>query len=292
MVNSKTIEWCGSVSADGSTLYFCSDRPQLWGACSIYRTSITPIVDFNGDGTVNEVEVQILLANWGKDEPLCDIGPTALGDGVVDMQDLAVLTQCATQDLIDPTLTACWTFDETEGAVAYDAAGTSDGLLLGEPVWQPNAGAVGGALRLDGIDDHVAAPFTRDPCKNPFSLFAWVKGGKPGQVIFAQQGTANWLRADATGALMTDLRSPGRFSRPLSSQTAITDGNWHRVGLTWDGSTRTLYVDDVCVAQDTQDGLKSTIAGLVIGSGKDLAGNSFWSGLIDEVRLYDRIIRP
>ena len=293
LVNSSTIEWCASVSPDGSTLYFCSDRPNLWGACSIYQTTISPIVDFNGDGKVDATEVRILVANWGKDEPLCDIAPTAMGDGIVDMQDLAVLTQYAARDVIDPTLMACWTFDESEGTVACDTAGTCDGTLLGGPAWQPEAGAVGGALQLDGLDDHVTAALPDDPRKHPFSLFAWVKGGKPGQVIFSQQGAADWLLADAsTGTLMTGLKSAGRLSRTLTSQAGITDGNWHRVGLTWDGSVRTLYVDDICVAQDTQNGLGSAYTDLIIGSGKDLAAGSFWSGLIDDVRLYKRVIKP
>jgi hypothetical protein len=293
LVNSSTIEWCGSLSADGSTLYFCSDQPSLWGPCSIYQTTISPIIDFNGDGKVDAAEVGILVANWGKDEPLCDIGPTAMGDGIVDMQDLAVLTQYTTKEVIDPTLIACWTFDESEGTLARDTTGTYDGILLGAPQWQPDAGAVGGAIELDGVDDHVAVPFTGDPRKHSFSLFAWVKGGKPGQVIFSQQGAADWLLADAsTGALMTGLKSSGRLSRTLTSQTGITDGNWHRVGLTWDGSVRTLYVDDVCVAQDTQSSLGSTCADVIVGGGKDLVPGSFWSGLIDDVRLYQRVIKP
>ena len=53
IVNSPAVEWCASISADGSTLYFCSDRPHVWGPCSIYQTTITPIVDFNGDGKVD-----------------------------------------------------------------------------------------------------------------------------------------------------------------------------------------------------------------------------------------------
>ena len=52
-VNSPSVEWCGSISPDGSTLYFTSDRPTTWGPCSIYQTAITPIVDFNGDGKVD-----------------------------------------------------------------------------------------------------------------------------------------------------------------------------------------------------------------------------------------------
>ena len=114
-VNTRHRVVLGSISADGSTLYFVSDRPTAWGPCSVYQTTITPVVDFNGDGKVDDAEVRALLDNWGKDEPLCDIGPTPFGDGVVDMQDMAVLTRYASQKLADPTLVACWELDEKEG---------------------------------------------------------------------------------------------------------------------------------------------------------------------------------
>jgi len=68
--------------------------------------------------------------------------------------------------------------------------------------------------------------------------------------------------------------------------------NWHRVGLTWDGSTRILYVDDVQVAKDTQAGLVGSQGGLYIGAGKVLESGSFFSGLIDDVRIYDRAVTP
>jgi len=42
---------------------------------------------------------------------------------------------------------------------------------------------------------------------------------------------------------------------PTSRPTVITDGTWHRVGFVWDGSKRTLYVDDVEVGSDTQSSL-------------------------------------
>ena len=137
------------------------------------------------------------------------------------------------------------------------------------------------------------APFADNLCERPFSLFAWVQGGKPGQAIFTQRGGTDWLLAEAsTGALATHLKSTGRTSRTLSSQAVITDGNWHRVALVWDGGTRTLYVDDALVAEDTQDNLKGAYQDLIIGSGANLAPGSFWSGLIDDVRLYNRVIKP
>lgn len=42
----------------------------------------------------------------------------------------------------------------------------------------------------------------------------------------------------------------------------VTDGNWHRIGFVWEGLYRTLYVDDVIVAQDTQDGLEGSSNGV------------------------------
>ena len=90
---------------------------------------------------------------------------------------------------------------------------------------------------------------------------------------------------------MTELKG-GRRSAALVSQTVITDGNWHRVGFTWDGSNRVLYVDDVLVAEDTLSGLAGTSAGLFIGASRSLDPGAFWSGMIDDVRIYDRALAP
>ena len=43
----------------------------------------------------------------------------------------------------------------------------------------------------------------------------------------------------------------------------ITDGAWHRIGFVWDGFNRSLYVDDILVAEDTQQGLGSSVGGCV-----------------------------
>ena len=127
------------------------------------------------------------------------------------------------------------------------------------------------------------------------SVFAWIKGGAPGQVVISQTGGGvNWLWADPSeGKLMTELQGTGRGAGALMSQTVITDGNWHRVGLVWDGSYRTLYVDDIEVAIDTQvqTGL-GRYGGLHLGAGSRLDAGSFFSGLIDDIRIYNRAVTP
>ncbi len=292
-VNTNNWEGNAELSADGRTLYFISDRSGGQGSSDLWEASISPIVDFNGDGKVDEAEVRIMAKSLGQDDPRCDIGPTPFGDGVVDMKDVAVLTQYAAQEVQDPTLLACWKFDETGGVVACECTQASDGTLVGGPIWRPEEGAVGGAIQLDGVDDHVTTELVCNPSRKPISVFAWIKGGAAGQVIVSQRAGANWLSVDAaTGALATELKNNTRFSCRLVSKAVITDGKWHRVGLVLDGVGRTLYVDGAVVAQDKQDHIIAAYGGLCIGTGKDLAAGSFWSGLVDDVRIYNRVVEP
>jgi len=187
-----------------------------------------------------------------------------------------------------PGLVAWWKLDETEGSIAYDSVWNYDAILNGEPVWQPDGGRANGALAFDGTDDYLSSDFIFNPAEAQFSVLAWIKGGTPGQVIVSQKHQANWLCADPLqGNLMTNLKALGRSGYPLTSQTVITDGAWHLAGLTWDGSNRILYVDGLEVAKDTQDQFENSFNGLYIGTGKNLEPGSFFSGLIDDVRIYN-----
>jgi hypothetical protein len=55
---------------------------------------------------------------------------------------------------------------------------------------------------------------------------------------------------------------------------------------------RVLYVDGIEVARDTQPALAGSTNGLNIGAGNKLEAGTFWSGLIDEVRIYNRAVKP
>jgi hypothetical protein len=64
------------------------------------------------------------------------------------------------------------------------------------------------------------------------------------------------------------------------------------VGFVLDGSHRILYVDDIEVGTDTQTSLVGSAGGLYVGAGSALTPGTFWSGLIDDVRVYDRAVKP
>ena len=57
----------------------------------------------------------------------------------------------------------------------------------------------------------------------------------------------------------------------------------------WDGSHRHMYLDGAEIAQDAS-ALSLAVGcdgGLNIGADKELSTSSYWSGLIDDVRIYN-----
>jgi serine/threonine-protein phosphatase CPPED1 len=254
-----------------------------------------PVADFDNDYKIGLRDFERLAQSWLQDDPSVDIVPEPFGDGIVDFRDMAVLAEYWLKDI---HLSAYWKLDETAGDIAYDSAvAPHNGNLMGQPIWQPAGGMVGGALLLDGDDDYVSTDFILDPSKGSFRVFAWIKGGQPGEVIISQKGSSgrSWLCTDAqTGALMTDLRFPGRASKSLVSQYIITDNQWHYIGVVWDGSYRSLYADGLEVAKDSEKitGLIGSTGGLYLGAGNTLEASGFFTGLIDEIRIYDPTVKP
>jgi len=188
-----------------------------------YDTGLTvSSPDFNADGIVDSADMCMIVDHWHTDNALYDIAPAPFGDGIVDIQDLIVLSEHL---FTYPGAVAYWKLDETEGIIAHDSVGDNDVFLMGDPAWQPDGGIVDGALQFDGIDDYFSTDFVLNPTEGPFSVFAWVKGGAPGQAVLSQMGEARWLCADTLeGNLMTELKGAGRGAAELPSQAIITDG--------------------------------------------------------------------
>ncbi|MBN1816562.1 MAG: family 10 glycosylhydrolase [Sedimentisphaerales bacterium] len=223
--------------------------------------------------------------------------PDLNGDCRVDMADFAVLVD---QWLMGPDYTteglhAYWALNETEGLWAYDSSGHGfTAQLKNNPLWRPQGGIVAGAIELDGVNDSLSAGFVLNPAEGPFSVFAWVKGGDDRQVILTQLDGVGvgreWLQIDTSnGYLITRLTDGTSL---LQSQTVITDGDWHHVGVVWDGLRRSLYVDGQQVAHDEEPiaGLQWCNGGLSIGAGKTGADYTFWDGLIDDMRIFARVL--
>jgi len=90
-INTRSADAVLRISEDGFMCYFSSSRPGGEGEFDVFQAPIVPIVDFDGDGYAGYSDLLILVECWGADEPMCDVGPTPLGDNMVDEADLKVL---------------------------------------------------------------------------------------------------------------------------------------------------------------------------------------------------------
>ncbi len=169
---------------------------ESFGKNGLMATSISGLVltalipDFDGNWTVDIEDLLILIEHWGQSDPSFDIAPAPAGDGVIDRDDLEVLMSYWGLEIPSPHLVAHWKLDEQEGAMARDSAGSHDATVIGVPAWLPTGGEIGGAMQFDGTT-WIAADTILDPANGPFAVFAWVKGGGPGQVILSQEEGTN-----------------------------------------------------------------------------------------------------
>lgn len=284
----ESTENCVFGGVDSRTLFITSTT-------SVYQVKMKvrgvrpPSSDFNGDGEINCADICLMVDQWHTDNPRYDIAPPLLGDGIVDVQDLIVLTDRF--EIEDSRLVARWGLDEQEWHIAYDSAGDNDAILNGDPMWQPTLGMINGALQFGGIDDYMSAPFILDPTAGPFSVFAWIKGSEAGRVIISQAGSlCDWLATDPTGKLQTTLPHPS--FPPLESDLVITDDVWHHIGLVCDAASTILYVDGAEAAGNNVPPILPAQGGLYIGAGKNLEPGTHWSGLIDDIRIYNVALSP
>ncbi|MEM4134512.1 MAG: LamG domain-containing protein, partial [Candidatus Micrarchaeia archaeon] len=65
----------------------------------------------------------------------------------------------------------------------------------------------------------------------------------------------------------------------------ILSGNWYHVAVTWGNGGRSIYLNGVQIASDSQT--PSYTPSQFIYIGKTFANYGFYNGYVDEVKLYN-----
>jgi len=198
----------------------------------------------------------------------------------------------------EPGLVGWWAFDEkTNSPVAFDCSGHGLGGKLRNVERAP--GIDGRALDCRGGSVEVAD----DPLLSPASaltLECWVKTGLAGQknawfvnrVSGADHKASTGFRFGLLGGKPCFEVPLTTFSHHLTAGAALPLGRWVHLAGTFDGRVMRLYVDGEERGTMERPGpLKPGSHPLCLGN-YEVNHAAYFTGLLDEVKLYDRALTP
>ena len=205
-------------------------------------------------------------------------------------------TASATPSAVTNLVTA-YGMNEGSGTTLADASGSGHtGTLVNGPAWVAGQATYGQALSFDGLDDavSVANPATYNFGTADFTIELWAKRNVLGGAqrhLFSKCHSTTWqsgckeLYFNPSNQLTF-----GSFATGDTVSSTIADTNWHHIAVTFTDSTNTLqiYVDGALATTATK-ALEADGAGHVVTLGNLLGSNPF-SGLLDDVRIYSRVL--
>jgi hypothetical protein len=218
--------------------------------------------------------------------------------------------------ITDPNLLCWWTFDEGAGTIAVDSSGHDHHGTFADntPQWVP--GIAGGALEFDGDGDHIID--TDGDYINgltALTVMVWIKsdlvGTDKGFIIFEEpQGrdTRN-IRYDQDmgGGLLNGIKygacvNPGDTDDDEDESPAnVQTTEWQHIAVTWASGAGAfpvgvnLYINGELQTPSTDEpsaeGVLTGYDRVIVGKGgKEESPDQSWDGLVDDVRIYDKVL--
>jgi subtilisin-like proprotein convertase family protein len=191
-------------------------------------------------------------------------------------------------------LVAAYGFNEGTGTSAADVSGIGNNGVVGSATWTAT-GKYGGALSFNGstarvnINDspslRLTTGMTLEAWVNPSTVSsAWRDVIYKGDDNYYLMGTTTSSSRPALGAIF----GASTYGEVYGTG-ALTANVWTHLAGTYDGTTERLYLNGVQVASRAQTGNILTSANPLTIGGDSFYGQYF-SGMIDEVRIYNRAL--
>jgi YD repeat-containing protein len=192
---------------------------------------------------------------------------------------------------------ASYNFDEGSGTTLVDRTGRGYTGTVAGATWSAS-GRYGGALSFDGVNDLVTIADAADlDLTTAMTIEAWVRpvaGTSDWRTVLMKErpdGLCYALYADNAASRPSGYLRVGSSDAQATGTAALAANTWAHLAMTYDGTIGRLYVNGTQVATVSPGGAMTTSAGALV-----LGGNSVWgeyfAGLIDDVRIYDRVLTP
>ena len=242
-----------------------------------------PQTDTNDDCIVNSLDLFTMAEEW--------LSNIAIDDGLMGHWSFDIVPGQNTTDPNFPGWNTC-----------LDVSGNNNHGFVHEATYQ--TGVLGTALSFDGINDFVKIPTstTLDNATNTMSISTWIylhtNNDGTGNEILSKHASASrtWrLKMDEYNSLpnnnFTFTDSNGISDHyTCNSLTEIDPNQWQHIAIVDDQGDIELYIDGDLVNNTSSGfGIPPTInSDLYIGS--FLGFHNFFTGMIDELRIYDRVL--
>lgn len=194
---------------------------------------------------------------------------------------------------IDPeTIVGIWLFDTDPGGGVKDSSENGhNGEIKGNVKWV--AGKFGDALEFPGVSGSlVSIPPTPDLDLFNFTIVAWYKGEatESWQYLVSKEIPHNSRNYSigvnkGTGVMTTQLTVGAEQWKTATGKTSLTDGEWHHMAGTYDGTFIQSWVNGVMEGQTGEQGEPDNpdVEPLRIGAVNGIPAK----GIIDEVALFN-----
>lgn len=192
---------------------------------------------------------------------------------------------------------ARWAFDEPSGTAVVDSAGAHSGTIYNMQNTTRIPGHQYKALMFDGIDDYIEmAGYKGISGKASRSCSGWINTTQNSFQIInwgGQEPGTKWaVRLNEDGTLRAEVQSGY-----VHGVTNLADGNWHHFAVVLPTHEQPSCSDIILFV----DGQMESVGGLSsypidtgtemdVKIGTNIAGVGFVSGILDDVRIYDRAL--
>lgn len=189
---------------------------------------------------------------------------------------------------LNDSLVAYWNMDESSGTNVADSSSNSNDATATAGVTRVTGYSGSGyALSFDGSSgDYVTVSNSASlEFGAPLTISAWVKTSVTGWKWIMSRADWNYgLGVSNTGHLVWTVS--GGNNRVSTGY--LSDGEWHHVVATHDGTDLVLYMDGNQVGSWNDVVVSSSTSPIYLGRYANT--NENWNGQIDDTRIYSRVI--
>lgn len=182
---------------------------------------------------------------------------------------------------------------------ARDASGNANhGTVLGATPSADRFGVLNAAYTFDGVSNEIVVPSSASLNPAAITISLWVRpsGLACFQTFLSKGGNGGGFTTQYSVYACSVLRylssDTYQGNYQFSAAAGLPNQAWHHVALTHAGGTIRYYIDGALSAETTAGGAMAvpTTQSLYIGSEARRIASTFFAGMLDDVRLYDRAL--